>query len=308
VTYSIYRSTTAGFTADSSNEVATGVSSTSYADTTGLSGSTTYYYLAQAVNAGGNSTSSNQASATTPAAPPPPNPPTNAVATAISGTEIDLSWTASTTPNVTYNIYRKLSGGGFQPAPQYLIASGITDTTYADTDASKEPNSPYYYDITAVGSNGIESVSANQVSANTLNVLTLQATTLSPTGSGQTITSTNDTIAPGGTWVKISSTAVGQWIKFTTTTIPAGTYQLSFIYRTNPTRAQHNVQIDGTTISLSSIDQYASTFSYPPAVNVGNPITFSTATTHTIQLNATGHNASSTSYDISAVQFIFTPQ
>jgi uncharacterized repeat protein (TIGR03803 family) len=136
--------------------------------------------------------------------------------------------------------------------------------------------------------------------------ITLQATTLSPTGSGQAITPTNDAAAPGGTWIKISSTAVGQWIQFTTTSIPAGTYQLSFIYRTNSTRGQHNVAIDGAVISTSSIDQYAAAASYPPAVKVGNPVTFASAGTHTIRLTVTGHNAASSSYDVSAVQFIFT--
>src|SRR5581483_3476210 len=86
--------------------------------------------------------------------------------------------------------------------------------------------------------------------------ITLQASSLSPTGSGQTITSTNDTAAPGGTWVKLSSTAVGQYIQFTTTSIPAGFYDVQLIYRTNPTRGQHTVTIDGTQID-STIDQYA---------------------------------------------------
>jgi fibronectin type 3 domain-containing protein len=66
VTYTVFRSTTSGFTASSANQIATGISGTTYADT-GLAGSTTYYYLAQANGAGGASASSNQASATTPA-------------------------------------------------------------------------------------------------------------------------------------------------------------------------------------------------------------------------------------------------
>ena len=64
VTYSIFRSTTSGFTPSSSNQIASVVSGTSYVDN-GLSASTTYYYLVEAANAGGSSTPSNQASATT---------------------------------------------------------------------------------------------------------------------------------------------------------------------------------------------------------------------------------------------------
>src|SRR4051812_33940287 len=56
--------------------------------------------------------------------------------------------------------------------------------------------------------------------------LTLEAETLSPTGSGQTITFGSDVAASGGEWLKIVSTAPGQWIEFTTPSIPAGTYQV----------------------------------------------------------------------------------
>jgi Fibronectin type III domain/IPT/TIG domain len=62
--YSVYRSTTSGFTPSSSNQIATGVAEMSYSDS-GLSASTTYYYVAEAVNSAGSSGPSNQASATT---------------------------------------------------------------------------------------------------------------------------------------------------------------------------------------------------------------------------------------------------
>ena len=136
--------------------------------------------------------------------------------------------------------------------------------------------------------------------------ITLQASNLSPTGSGQAISTAADAAAPGGTWVKIASAAVGHWIQFTTPSIPAGTYNLSFIYRTNTTRAQHNVTIDGTQVGTTIVDQYApgATATYPPAVTIGS-VTFGTAGTHTIRLTVTGKNAASTDYQISAVEFIF---
>jgi Carbohydrate binding module (family 6)/Fibronectin type III domain len=62
--YSVYRSTTSGFTPSSSNLIASGVTSTSYSST-GLTASTTYYYIVEAVDAAGNSPASAQASATT---------------------------------------------------------------------------------------------------------------------------------------------------------------------------------------------------------------------------------------------------
>ncbi|HTD25182.1 MAG TPA: thaumatin family protein [Terriglobales bacterium] len=65
VTYSVFRSTTSGFIPSSSNQVASGVTGTSFSDG-GLACSTTYFYVVEAVNSGGTSASSNEVSATTP--------------------------------------------------------------------------------------------------------------------------------------------------------------------------------------------------------------------------------------------------
>ncbi|MFZ3201772.1 MAG: malectin domain-containing carbohydrate-binding protein [Candidatus Acidiferrales bacterium] len=64
ITYNVYGSTTSGFTPSSSNQIATGVTTTTYSNT-GLAASTTYYYLVEAVDSFGSSAASNQASATT---------------------------------------------------------------------------------------------------------------------------------------------------------------------------------------------------------------------------------------------------
>jgi hypothetical protein len=62
--YNVFRSTTNGFTPSSSNQVASGVTSTSFSDT-GLLPSTTYYYVVEAVDAAGTSAASSQAGAET---------------------------------------------------------------------------------------------------------------------------------------------------------------------------------------------------------------------------------------------------
>jgi len=64
VTYSVYRSTTSGFTPSGGNQVASGLSAASYADM-GLASSTTYNYVVEAVNSGGNSAPSAQVMAMT---------------------------------------------------------------------------------------------------------------------------------------------------------------------------------------------------------------------------------------------------
>ena len=65
--YSVYGSTSSGFTPSSSNLIASGVTGTTYTNT-GLAASTTYYYKVEAVDTDGSSAASTQASATTQAA------------------------------------------------------------------------------------------------------------------------------------------------------------------------------------------------------------------------------------------------
>jgi hypothetical protein len=168
VSYSIFRSTTSGFAPSSSNQIASGVSGTTYSDT-GLAASTTYYYLAEAVNAGGTSVPSNQASATTmPAAPctTVPTVPMGLTATAASSSQIDLSWTASTAGagcSITYDVYSSTTSG-FAPSIGNEIASGVSGTSFSNTGLAA--STTYYYLVEAVDSVGSSSPS-NQASATT---------------------------------------------------------------------------------------------------------------------------------------------
>jgi hypothetical protein len=168
VTYSIFRSTTSGFTPSSGNQIASGVSGTTYADT-GLTASTTYYYLAEAVNASGASAASNEANATTFAAAScatVPSAPTGLTATAASSSEIDLSWTASTSGpgcSVTYNVYSSTTSG-FTPSTGNQIASGVSGTSFSNTGLTA--STTYFYLVEAVDSIGSSSPS-NQASATT---------------------------------------------------------------------------------------------------------------------------------------------
>ncbi|HTC93911.1 MAG TPA: thaumatin family protein [Terriglobales bacterium] len=64
VTYDVFRSTTSGFTPSTSNQIASGVTSTAFSDS-GLTCNTAYFYLVEAADSGGTSSPSNQAGATT---------------------------------------------------------------------------------------------------------------------------------------------------------------------------------------------------------------------------------------------------
>lgn len=61
----------------------------------------------------------------------------------------NLSWTASVTPNVTYNVYRGTASAG--PFTQ-INSSAVTGTTYADTTV--QAGQTYYYVVTAVAISG----------------------------------------------------------------------------------------------------------------------------------------------------------
>ena len=65
-----------------------------------------------------------------------------------------LTWTASSTPNVVYNVYR-----GFQSGQEQLYASGIQGQSYADTGIAN--GIWYFYKVSAVA-NGTESAMSNE--------------------------------------------------------------------------------------------------------------------------------------------------
>jgi fibronectin type 3 domain-containing protein len=162
--YSVYRSTTSGFTPGSTNLIASGVTGTTYTNT-GLAASTTYYYKLEAADAEGTSSASNQSSNTTLTAScsAVPSAPTGVTATATSSSAIGVSWSAVTPPtncSITgYNIYRSTTNG-FTPGSTNLIASGVTGTTYANTGLSA--STTYYYKVEATDADGTSAASAQQ--------------------------------------------------------------------------------------------------------------------------------------------------
>ncbi|QRK07426.1 glycoside hydrolase family 9 protein [Archangium violaceum] len=164
--YNLYRSTTSGFTPSASNRIATGLTTTAYADT-GLSASTTYYYKLTAVDTSGNeSSASSQASATTSAPDSvPPAAPTSLSATAASSSQIQLTWAANAEADLKgYNLYRSTTSG-FTPSASNRIASGITAASYSDSGLNA--STTYYYKLTAVDTSGNESSASSQASATT---------------------------------------------------------------------------------------------------------------------------------------------
>lgn len=93
-------------------------------------------------------------------APPlPPAAPQNLDATATGLTTIDLSWDA-VSGAASYRIKRGTVDGG----PYSVVASGVTGTSFGDTDLDE--GTLYYYRVSATGEGG-ESDNSNQASAAT---------------------------------------------------------------------------------------------------------------------------------------------
>src|SRR5207249_6846313 len=109
--YKIERSTDGG-SSWSTLVANTGSTATTYSDT-GLAHTTTYTYRVSAINSVGTSPPSNGASATAPAIAP--SPPSALGATAVTSSQINLSWTAPTDNGGSaitgYMIERSANGG-----------------------------------------------------------------------------------------------------------------------------------------------------------------------------------------------------
>ena len=156
--YSVFRSTTSGFTPSSSNQVASVTSGISYSDS-GLTASTTYYYVVEAMDGNGSSTPSAPASTTTQSSAgtcsAAPNAPGGVIATAASSSAINVTWGAVTPPaNCTlksYSVFRSTTSG-FTPSSSSQIASGLTGTGISDSGLAA--STTYYYKVEALDSFG----------------------------------------------------------------------------------------------------------------------------------------------------------
>ena len=134
----------------------TGMTATSYTDTSLMSGMTRHYRVA-AINSAGHGTASESDSATTPVLP---GAPMGLTATATGRTQIDLSWTApgeTGDANITgYQI--ESSADGSDGSWMDLVANtGSAATTY--TDRGLDPETTKHYRVSAISSVGTGPVS-----------------------------------------------------------------------------------------------------------------------------------------------------
>ncbi len=138
------------------------VTGTSYGDST-VNATTTYSYRVEAVDGAGNKSAQTSAvSVTTPRTPDviDPSTPANLTAKAISTSQVNLAWDASTDSGGSglagYNVYRDGTK---------LNSSPVTSRSYSDT--SVDANTRYSYQIEAVDGAGNTSVKSSAVRVST---------------------------------------------------------------------------------------------------------------------------------------------
>jgi titin len=142
-----------------------GADVTTYSNT-GLSAGTSLQYRVMAYNGSGNSGYTNIATATT--FPALPSTPSNLTASAISSSQINLSWTDNASNESGFNIERAPSGGSF-----IQIASvGANVTTYSNTGLTA--GTTYQYRVRAYNTGG------NSTYSNTASATTFTATPNAP--------------------------------------------------------------------------------------------------------------------------------
>ncbi len=133
-----------------------GANATGYSNT-GLAASTSYTYRVRAYNGAGDSGSAGPASATTLAAPAVPAAPSNLIATAISRTQVNLTWTDNAGNEDGFRIER-CKGSTCTNFTQ-IASVGANVTVYSNTGLAK--NSTYRFRVRAYNATGASAYSNN---------------------------------------------------------------------------------------------------------------------------------------------------
>ena len=173
----------------------TSAKATTYSDATAVPGAA-YYYRVAAFNSGGNSPYSNTAMAGA-----VPTAPSQLTATAVSVSEIDLTWTGVSSDQVGYTVERSTNNSTF-----VQIAS-LPSASLSYSDVAAAAGTTYYYRVRAVNSFG-SSPPSNVASATTFGP---------PTAPIQLVATADNATQVTLTWIDNSTNEVGFNVQRSTT-------------------------------------------------------------------------------------------
>ncbi len=184
--------------------------------------------------------------------PPPacttaPAAPATFSATAISPSQINLSWAAVTPPtncSITYNVHRSTTSG-FTPSATTQIASALTTTSFSDM--GRAASTTYFYVLEVVDGAGTVTARA-------------QATT--PTGTGPTCNTAPATVTNLQATANSSSQITLTWAAVTPPTNCAVTYSVHFSTTANFTPSPATLVTNGLTTTSRAITGLAASTTY----------------------------------------------
>jgi hypothetical protein len=108
----------------------------------------------------------------------------------------------------------------------------------------------------------------------------------------------------GGTWLALQADGVGDYVEYTFTNVPAGTYKVRLRYKGHPNRGALQLRVDGAVVG-ANLDQYSATSVYP--THEFGTVTFPTTGNHVLRLTVTGRNAAARAFTLSADTLTLAP-
>ncbi|MGH7495275.1 MAG: fibronectin type III domain-containing protein [bacterium] len=227
---------------------------TVYSDN-GLGGGTQYYYRVRSVNVTGSSNYSSEANATTQPALPAP---TGFVASAVSNTQINLSWTDNSNNETDFKIERKKTG---ETSFTEIATVGANVTSYSNTGLLG--NLVYFYRVRAHRDAGFSAYS-NEDSAITLMKAPANLVATAVGNSQINLAWSDQTASETGFSIERKTGAAGSYAQVGT----AGANATSFSDNGLTVSTQYYYRVRATSamnVSVYSNEANATTFSGQPA-------------------------------------------
>jgi len=231
-------------------------------------------------------------------APQPSDTPTAIPANSLTANSPDsssvkLTWQASASPGVTYNVLRGTSPGVYSST----IATGIMSTTY--TDAALTAGTKYYYAVVATRCS-YNSPNSTEASV-TPGFLETELLSVGAKSSDNHVVVTGSSYS-GGKGTNLQSNATNDYVTYVTPSVTAaGTYRVDVQFKkgNNEGKVQLSManSLNGTYSNIGAAqDMYASSNSWV-SVNLGNYSISQTGPKY-FKFTVTGKNNSSSSYQL----------